>query len=582
MALPPVAVALNINELIVVIFSYLDERSLARAASVSKLWAEIALDCLWRNVDDLLPLFSILCPFARPEKFTIRPQLSYVRYKFSRCLSLNDWANFQRYARRVSKIQYDGYAVKSRRRLLDKSVFEEIARTCPTAEIFPNLHTLCWHSSGAEMQSVSVVFMHPRIKVLEVRIHQSDDYPLYVFVDAVKNRMPYTTYLNLQFSFPVREIEDHLSSLLRGLRRLQRYVMPLYSLTSKITEALGTLDDLRVIEFGEPLDSGNGDRADIENFCPVIPPGAFPAVQRSCLSAQLPNVTRTLQAEGLLLPRLTNLRVHVIAIVSPLEVENFFQTIRDKFHWMTELYVDFTITPDSVLTVPAPPLDERPDIVTFRPLLACRQLRKFDFRWEYPLNLTDADMEEFASSLPLLEHLFLNCEPVVELEPPPLTIAALLPFAQHCPRLRLLGLYFHAAVQPSHCVPTSASFAELTELRVGVSSITRVEPVVLFLSQLCKLGCTLIPGLRWPDAYGIALDRAGILDERRSRMTEHWVLWTEVAKVLPMVTKARLEERTVTATIQQQLARLTLSSREEKERGDRLEREVMDLRFRSR
>ena len=62
----------HIDELLAMIFSYLDDRALAHAACVSKHWCEIALDCLWFEVKDLKRVLSVLAPLTlKPERVSI-------------------------------------------------------------------------------------------------------------------------------------------------------------------------------------------------------------------------------------------------------------------------------------------------------------------------------------------------------------------------------------------------------------------------------------------------------------------------------------------------------------------------------
>ena len=58
----------DVNELIAITLSFLDNRSLAASARVCKKWKEIALDFLWREVDDLHRLFTTLSPYRKPMK----------------------------------------------------------------------------------------------------------------------------------------------------------------------------------------------------------------------------------------------------------------------------------------------------------------------------------------------------------------------------------------------------------------------------------------------------------------------------------------------------------------------------------
>ena len=54
------------------IFSYLDDRALARAACVCKHWSGIALDSLWFEVHDLKKVLTVLAPLSlKPERVSI-------------------------------------------------------------------------------------------------------------------------------------------------------------------------------------------------------------------------------------------------------------------------------------------------------------------------------------------------------------------------------------------------------------------------------------------------------------------------------------------------------------------------------
>jgi len=166
----------------------------------------------------------------------------------------------------------------------------------------------------------------------------------------------------------------------------------------------------------------------------------------------------------------------------------------------------------------------------------------------------------------------LNCDPVPLLDPEPasLTLSALIPFAQHCPDLRELGLFVSGTVPavdppplPPACSVKAAlqPFRKLTRFCVGLSSISDPAPVALFLSQLCPLGCDIVAGVSWPDGFGIPETEgdAVILDQMQRHASEWYDNWKEVSRVLPLLTTLRFEER---------------------ERRKALEKEVEDLRIR--
>jgi hypothetical protein len=58
---------LGIPELLDMIFRFLDDASNASNARVCRQWSEIALDTLWKDVNDLYRLFGLLAPLRKAE-----------------------------------------------------------------------------------------------------------------------------------------------------------------------------------------------------------------------------------------------------------------------------------------------------------------------------------------------------------------------------------------------------------------------------------------------------------------------------------------------------------------------------------
>ncbi|TCD63646.1 hypothetical protein EIP91_005163 [Steccherinum ochraceum] len=500
-----------IPELLTLILSYLDDRSVAKSATVCLRWADIALDVVWRDVHDIRRLLSLLAPLTTERQTGVLVSPGF-NHRFKRNSSL-DWNKFDRYARRVRHLYHD----ESKRRYFDDNVWNEILRGSPRDFLLPNLQSLEWLAICPERQRWSILFIHEKVRRLSLQIHLSSSCSAYI--GMVLAKAVNLEELEIRSEEAARDIEPIVMPLL-GCQTLQHFTVPLYFLTSSIFGRLALCSNLRTISLSKQA-------------------------SRTRRSAHVLHVHAAHFLQSAFSPKnIAFLHVNVIAVDGPLVVRNFFSTVANSCKLLKELHLDFVISPDAPIIYPPPPLADRPTIDTFRPLYSCHRLTRFEFRWDYQMNLTQPDIEEFASSLPSLEALLLNCQPIPEHTAPTLTLEALVPFARHCPRLTELGLYLDARETPSPLDPRPIpSFRHLRKLSVGASCITDVEPVALFLSQLCPLGCELISGVRWPDAYGIALDHLGILDNRRLQMTEWWVRWTDVAKVLPLATKARLEEK---------------------------------------
>lgn len=416
------------------------------------------------------------------------------------------------------------------------------SQTRPLAGILPALQTFVWHVHNPDTQLQSMSLMHECIRAFDVQILPRGSYSTQEidFIWQIGARMPNLTHLTLRRRGPVGELEKDICRLVKDLPKLQIVDIPLCGSTNSIMEELSRLASLQEIALAGPDEGGMGDSTDVMAFSPSLRDGAFPVLRRMSFSALLPAATGFIESP--FFPRrLTRLYVHATDVASPDLLQTFFSAVVRRCPRLVELAVDFIICPTVSLTVPAPDMDARPSIASFRPLFACQRITSFEFRWDYPLHLKDDDMEEFSLAWPGLEHLMLNSETVIEFTSSALTLGALVPFANHCPHLRHLGLYLNADAPPSRTV--DQPFKSLQKLSVGASNVTAADSVALFLSQLCSPICQIVSGLRWPDAYGLALDNAGIFDERRTMICEFWVRWNEVAKVLPVVIKARREER---------------------------------------
>ncbi|KZT05707.1 uncharacterized protein LAESUDRAFT_655083 [Laetiporus sulphureus 93-53] len=533
---------LDIPEIIELIFSFLEKRNNVVNACVCKRWSEIALDAVWRDVDNLNVLFSLLAPLGQASR--------YAPVTFTRTLNPDDWRRFAHYARRVRKLSYTEDRSEQG---LCSSIFDEIARSRMAISILPNLHTLEWRTMRLRH---ALPFMGESVRDFRVELHDCAAHPLSTFLEDVAERMPHLTSLDLSFGFPVRDLEDGLTTLLKQLTKLTRIIMPLYTISSRIVESVSMLPALTCLQFEYEERQGQGEKRDVQEFAPRLQEGAFPALYDLNLSVNLPDMTRFLNSK-FSPANLTSLYVHVLSSVVPDVLTEFLLAVSESCKLLTALYVDLYATPDALDSI------ERLEAKRLawehlRPLLSFRTLKTFELRWDLPLRITEVDIAELASGWPTLEVLMLNCEPLIPLGVSSLTLSTLVYFAEHCPNLRELGLYITGNVE---CLPAPVPFRKLSKLCVGVSSIGAAAPAALFLSKVLPPGCDVIPGVSWPDSLGM-LEVEGnseMLGLMQRRATEWYNQWAEVSRMLPLLTRLRAEERA---------------------RQEGLQREVEDLRVR--
>ncbi|TFK58469.1 hypothetical protein BDN72DRAFT_966336, partial [Pluteus cervinus] len=95
---------LQIPELLNIIFSYLTDNEHITNALVCKKWSDVALDALWREVQNIQRLVRLLSPIITIPNATGKQQRSYC---FARPPEPQDWERFLKYSRRVRRLTYD-------------------------------------------------------------------------------------------------------------------------------------------------------------------------------------------------------------------------------------------------------------------------------------------------------------------------------------------------------------------------------------------------------------------------------------------------------------------------------------------
>lgn len=469
---------------------------------------------------------------------------------------MNDWERFKGYARRVRSLSLDEVENSI---CVAKEAFDEIGRARVTLNVLPNLRSLTWITHSIERMRLSLLFQHENITDFSVFLHRTASYPISTFFQEVKLRMPLLKVLDLRFKFPAHEVEDDLIKLFTGLPRLRKVVLPLYTITSKVFEALSAHQELDTIQFEFLESQGCGELRDVIPFDPELREGAFPRLEDVSLNANIVDVSRLLR--GTFGPHnLTTLYIHTLSASAPAEVFDFLTAVSESCPLLNRLFLDFFTSAEIRSDLTAPVITWQ----TLRPILSCPQLTEFEVRWDRAFEISQSDVEEMASKWPSLETLMLNCEPMHVPTPTTLDLRALVPFAAHCPRLVELGLYLSGTVD-FEFDPVSSSpvtpFASLQRLCFGTSPLTDPGPAALFLSQLCPLGCDVSSGITWPDGFAIRDDVVDetALAELNRQATEWFAAWKEVKRTLPLLTTLRMQERA---------------------RRDALEKEVEDLRIR--
>ncbi|KAF9457287.1 hypothetical protein BDZ94DRAFT_1326376, partial [Collybia nuda] len=236
-----------------------DHPSNAANARVCKQWSEVAFDHLWKDITDIYVLFSRLSPLKIYKSSWSPPDY-------------DSWADFTKINKRVRTLCYEENTQDN----IHHSVFDDIARTRITFNFLPNLHTLEWLGDVNHC----VMFMHKNVQNFYFRIPNGLTFSeTRGFFRNIKGRMPDLIGINIRMDASVRGIEGLMLTLLRGLPKLQNITLPLFWLTSKLTECLSNHLYLPMIDFEYGPEQGEGKLEDVVNFKPSLNHGAFPLLR---------------------------------------------------------------------------------------------------------------------------------------------------------------------------------------------------------------------------------------------------------------------------------------------------------------
>ncbi|KAF9449357.1 hypothetical protein P691DRAFT_667622 [Macrolepiota fuliginosa MF-IS2] len=503
------------------IFQVLDNCCNLNNALVCRAWSKIALDILWRKVDDLYQLFTLLAPLE---------MTGCGDYVFSRPLEYNDWLRFQRCSRRVRELSYeDAESVPT----FNPSVFDDISRSRITLSILPNLHSLRWSAAIPPC----VLFMHSNVKHFTIRLPRAEPICLRPFFNDIAARMPALTSLDIRTYMPMKSFETEAVQLLSCLPRLKMLTMPRFLFTTRIAECVSRLPEICSIDFTYYEEQGIGDPEDVADFKPQLSKGAFASLSDLSLVATYKDVEYLLA--GPFYPsNLTLLYVLSPDIENPTTLQQLIATVYESCTMLSTL---------TLISAPRAPDDSDPTTTdvsqrikmeVLKPLFDCANLTSLSILHRHPLDLRQEDLDVLASRWSFLTYLTLNNE-LLDLHSSDLTLEALIPFARHCPNLIELGMFIN--VSP-HLIPPFSptfnlpSFKSLQNLCMGVSIITESVPVAMFLSQILPFGCEIDSGISdWGQSHEIQDEVQNVFNHRSK-------LWNEVDKLVSFLTKARMEE----------------------------------------
>ncbi|PIL30709.1 hypothetical protein GSI_06877 [Ganoderma sinense ZZ0214-1] len=442
-------------------------RTLPSLATTSHFFLEPALDALWYT----LPNYGILVyllprdawtvdsvadePPDIPEEERINPPVRCV--SMTRRLTEEEFKRIQYYTPRVKRIQERCPLFPRRLRAYfmryDHSILGALAHWCsPESPLFPNLRVLDASPAsedlcpayyrrfhflfGPQLQRICTdytTFTDPRWKIVPTHEYQ---HMLMQLLESAPHLLHLILYADAPPYTPT--IVSAVSTAIRTFKNLVTARTGSLPIAEEALRHLAQLPHLEVVDVRLPDTMAEGDVA--QCFHPTRYDDFFPSLREVWLAhrsdlAPISRVVRSVQSS-----QLEVIRAHLLDRKAPIPfngVLSFLSVVLDRSNSanIKGLSVEASIKhtdPEARSTFTEDHLG---------PLFALRGLTHLSLRLRCSFELDDAILARVARAWPHIEVLELG--PGVQWDTQ-VTLAALVPFAQHCPHLHTLGIPLNA------------------------------------------------------------------------------------------------------------------------------------------
>ncbi|KAL4250851.1 F-box domain-containing protein [Pleurotus pulmonarius] len=451
--------ALAVDELLRLIFQHCDRHDNFSNALVSKKWSEEALSALWKHLDSMHPLLSLLAPLVEKDMF----------HTFERPIWSSDWTIFRKYSWRVHNILFP--IVGST--LYHHSVFTEIALTKPHGDLIPNLRNLvCQPYSLCDF--IPLLLNQRLVDLVITGIAGTSLSKAKSLLSYLPERCPTLRRLDLRI-FEHDYTEIGLEVLLTPLSSLTELKIAPATLTPLVMHALACLPSLEHIRSTHRWPTRNPNRLPRP---PVDTAERFTSLR--LLEISTDNIPPFLEPY-----RLNNLRKLVLEADTQQTREQhlrFFEIISKSCPRLETLHLG-NRSHDRPSELPLATWE------TFAPLRRLPRLADLSL---VDLPMSTPTLLYVAENLPSLTRLDLRRSSTID-GTPAFPISVLPQLAVIRPQFVFLGLCMDTSVpSPAVAFEENEQFRHLAELNVGPSRLDSPVPdVATYLSGILPEGCQL-------------------------------------------------------------------------------------------
>ncbi|KAI0720609.1 hypothetical protein C8T65DRAFT_567393 [Cerioporus squamosus] len=517
------------------------EATIAVLARTAKCFHDAALDTLWQTQTSLVPLVKCLPDALLAET---REQDGTRKLSLSREPSPEEWTRFKMYAERIRAIRLDPYQYSTYYAIkLAGSVYVSVRKCIGNAPLLPNLRSFEWaqvYNDEPEDVASLLLMLNPKVSSMDIVVGALSDDAAREVATALSNFGENPSQLrNIRIvSTPSAILEEAILAL--GLRQqhLQDFHYPWQNqMTFQTVSHLSSMNNLQQVSI----------RVNREISLEVLQWGKergglfFPSLQLLALNTDSLDICDT----WLHTIRHTGLHSLTFTVDKPptaSALREFFTKLNDHPAHGSLRKIHLNCTTPSARGNGQHLVTEE----TMSPLLRL-DLSELKLEPGAPIEINDDFIARMARAWPRLRMLELNAEWRRYAFAPSVTLAGLIPLAQHCPDIGSLALpistdvsAFQQQYEAGHRPTGGHSFRQCYKFGVGPSVIGQESDQLMiagFLSDLCPDLMTLQSA--WTRA-GLPEEGDTTLDQEVEEMGE---TWRQVERYAREMARVRRQER---------------------------------------
>ncbi|KZT38695.1 hypothetical protein SISSUDRAFT_1128577 [Sistotremastrum suecicum HHB10207 ss-3] len=416
------------------------------------------------------PLLSILAPMER---------IGDSGFMFTRPLETSDWTRFLGYSKHVI------YMYFSDDHMIAPETFCVMDATRPPQDIFPSLRDFADMRVSPCSNYLHNMTFHKRLREFRIRSWIAPLRLLQTLRKAANSlrKLELGTYTMVPDKLTIVE----LLALIPELHSIDTLSLPSLFVTSDVFDALSRSVSLQEFHLlCSEFDRNPPPPDNSLHYAFRLPADGFSKLCSLTIEHRSPRPHSLLLVTGMK-PNMTRLSVQFSCAPDFTGLKKYHAILSGGFSSLTELFITVSQSAEKHEIS-----DSGHAFGLLQPLLVLEHLENFSFNYNAPVSLKDEHIEKMAQAWPLLQYFVFCSDVFYDVHQTELTLACLLSFAEHCPRIDFLMFAIDTTLDPPRQPTDDTVFPpNFSTLTVTNSPILDITSVATYIADLLPISVRL-------------------------------------------------------------------------------------------